>query len=165
MIFSTTETGMPPRAWWTLPSTSACACSSGLASATTNSTTQHLAAYPDADAATKAIAEAHGVTADCGLAHRRRCRGFHSARPHLASQKDLLIIHPQFTEPEAALLVAGHQPDRLILSPAAGFRLDAYQIPAEPDLILIGNPTNPTSVLHPALLINSPTPGRPHRRR
>ena len=29
-----------------------------------NSTTQHLAAYPNTDAATKAIAEAHGVTVD-----------------------------------------------------------------------------------------------------
>jgi histidinol-phosphate/aromatic aminotransferase/cobyric acid decarboxylase-like protein len=66
-----------------------------------------------------------------------------------------LIIHPQFTEPEAALIAASHQPERLILSAAAGFRLDVDQIAAEPDLILIGNPTNPTSVLHPAPLINS----------
>jgi len=28
-------------------------------------------------------------------------------------------------------------------------------VPPEPDLIMIGNPTNPTSVLHPATLINS----------
>jgi cobyrinic acid a,c-diamide synthase len=119
-----------------------------------NSTTQHLAAYPNTDAATKAIAEAHGVTVDQVLptaggaeAFTLLARSLHPRRP--------LIIHPQFTEPEAALIAAGHRPDRLILSPTAGFRLDVAQIPTEPDLILIGNPTNPTSVLHPASLINS----------
>jgi cobyrinic acid a,c-diamide synthase len=123
-------------------------------SAIINSTTQHLAAYPDADAATKAIAEAHGVTVDQVLPTAGGAEAFTLLARTLRPRRPL-IIHPQFTEPEAALLAAGHQPDRLILSPAAGFRLDAYQIPAEPDLILIGNPTNPTSVLHPAPLINS----------
>ncbi len=66
-----------------------------------------------------------------------------------------LIIHPQFTEPEAALIAAGHQPRRLILSPATGFRLDIDQLPTDADLVVIGNPTNPTSVLHPAALLNS----------
>jgi histidinol-phosphate aminotransferase len=37
----------------------------------------------------------------------------------------------------------------VLLSPADGFRLAAADIPAEADLVLIGNPTNPTSVLHP----------------
>jgi cobyrinic acid a,c-diamide synthase len=119
-----------------------------------NSTTQHLAAYPNTDAATKAIAEAHGVTVDQVLptsggaeAFTLLARAFRPERP--------LIIHPQFTEPEAALLTAGCQPRRLILSPATGFRLDADLLPADADLVVVGNPTNPTSVLHPARLINS----------
>ncbi len=123
-------------------------------SATINSTTQHLAAYPNTDAATKAIAEAHGVTVDQVLptaggaeAFTLLARGFRPERP--------LIIHPQFTEPEAALAAAGYQPQRMILSPAAGFRLDVDALPADADLVVIGNPTNPTSVLHPASLIDS----------
>jgi cobyrinic acid a,c-diamide synthase len=119
-----------------------------------NNTTRHLAAYPNTDAATKAIAEAHGVTVDQVLptaggaeAFTLLARAFHPERP--------LIIHPQFTESEAALIAAGHRPERLILSPVAGFCLQAEQTPEQSNLIMIGNPTNPTSVLHPAALINS----------
>ena len=123
-------------------------------SAIINSTTQHLAAYPNTDAATKAIAEAHNVTVDQVLptaggaeAFTLLARAFRPERP--------LIIHPQFTEPEAALRAAGHQPQRLILSPSTGFRLDLNLLPADADLVVIGNPTNPTSVLHPRAVINS----------
>jgi cobyrinic acid a,c-diamide synthase len=119
-----------------------------------NSTTQHLAAYPNTDAAIKAIAEAHNVTVDQVLptaggaeAFTLLARAFRPERP--------LIIHPQFTEPEVALLAAGHQPQRLILSPSTGFRLEEDVLPADADLLVIGNPTNPTSVLHPRSLINS----------
>jgi cobyrinic acid a,c-diamide synthase len=119
-----------------------------------NSTTQHLAAYPNTDAATKAIAEAHDVSFDQVLPTAGGAEAFTLLARTLRPRRPL-IIHPQFTEPEAALLAAGHRAERLILSPATGFRLDADQVPGEPDLILIGNPTNPTSVLHPAALINS----------
>ena len=119
-----------------------------------NSTTHHLAAYPNTDAAIKAIAAAHGVTVDQVLPTAGGAEAFTLLARALRPRKPL-IIHPQFTEPEAALLAAGHRPERLILTSGAGFRLDADQIPAESDLILIGNPTNPTSVLHPAELINS----------
>ncbi|HJQ89217.1 MAG TPA: Rv2231c family pyridoxal phosphate-dependent protein CobC, partial [Propionibacteriaceae bacterium] len=115
---------------------------------------QHLAAYPNTDAATKAIAEAHNVTVDQVLptaggaeAFTLLARAFRPERP--------LIIHPQFTEPEAALLAAGLRPQRLILSPTTGFGLYVDRVPADVDLVVIGNPTNPTSVLHPQTLINS----------
>jgi cobyrinic acid a,c-diamide synthase len=123
-------------------------------SAVINNSTQQLAAYPNSDAATKAIAEAHGVAADQVLPTAGGAEAFTLLARALRPRKPL-IIHPQFTEPEAALIAAGRRPERLILSPAAGFRLDVGQIAAEPDLILIGNPTNPTSVLHPVELINS----------
>ncbi len=35
------------------------------------------------------------------------------------------------------------------------FVLDASLIPRDADLVMIGNPTNPTSVLHPAATIAS----------
>jgi cobyrinic acid a,c-diamide synthase len=123
-------------------------------SAVISHTTQHLAGYPNTDAATKAIAEAHGVAIDQVLPTAGGAEAFTLiARAFPAEQP--LIIHPQFTEPEAALIAAGHRPERLILSPAAGFRLNPLQVPAAPDLVMIGNPTNPTSVLHPAALISS----------
>lgn len=119
-----------------------------------NSTTEHLAVYPNTDTATKAIAEAHNVTVDQVLptaggaeAFTLLARAFRPERP--------MIIHPQFTEPEAALLAAGQRPQRLVLSPSSGFRLDLDLLPADADLVVIGNPTNPTSVLHPRPLINS----------
>jgi cobyrinic acid a,c-diamide synthase len=119
-----------------------------------NSSMQHLASYPNTDPAIKAIAAAHGVSVDQVLptsgsaeAFTLIARAFRAERP--------LVVHPQFTEPEAALRAAGHRPLRLILSPASGFRLKLSQVPPEPDLVMIGNPTNPTSVLHPQRLINS----------
>lgn len=72
-----------------------------------------------------------------------------------------LVVHPQFTEPEAALRGAGHAVRRLLLRPEDGFRLDPAQVPDEADLVVIGNPTNPTSVLHPAAdLARLARPGR-----
>jgi cobyrinic acid a,c-diamide synthase len=119
-----------------------------------NDTTADLAGYPNSDAATKAIAAAHDAGVDQVLptaggaeAFTLIARAFGAARP--------LIIHPQFTEPEAALIAAGHRPERLILSPATGFELDGEQVPAAADLVMIGNPTNPTGVLHPAAVITS----------
>jgi histidinol-phosphate/aromatic aminotransferase/cobyric acid decarboxylase-like protein len=63
-----------------------------------------------------------------------------------------LVVHPQFTEPEAALAAAGHDVRRHVLTAADGFRLNAAAVEAAhaaADLIVVGNPTNPTSVLHP----------------
>jgi histidinol-phosphate aminotransferase len=62
-----------------------------------------------------------------------------------------LVVHPQFTEPEQALRAAGHRVHRHILT--GDFTLDPAAIPADADLVMLGNPTNPTSVLHPAAAI------------
>jgi histidinol-phosphate aminotransferase len=59
-----------------------------------------------------------------------------------------VVVHPQFTEPESALRTAGHEVDRVVLRAEDGFRVAG--VPDEADLVVIGNPTNPTSVLHPA---------------
>jgi histidinol-phosphate aminotransferase len=61
-----------------------------------------------------------------------------------------VVVHPQFTEPEAALRDAGHTVERVLLRAEDGFRLDPALVPEEADLVVVGNPTNPTSVLHPA---------------
>ena len=57
-------------------------------------------------------------------------------------------MHPQFTEPHAALEQAGHRVTPVVLPEP--FTLDPAAIPEDADLVVIGNPTNPTGVLHPA---------------
>jgi cobyrinic acid a,c-diamide synthase len=70
-----------------------------------------------------------------------------------------VVVHPQFTEPHAALEQAGHRVDIVLCRP--DFTLDATSVPDEADLVVIGNPTNPTGVLHPASLIRTlRRPGR-----
>ena len=119
-----------------------------------NDSTQQLGAYPNADAATKAIAAAHGLSIDQVLPTAGAAEAFTLiARAYQAERP--VVVHPQFTEPEAALLTAGHHPRRLILAASDGFRLDPRRVPQDSDLVMIGNPTNPTSVLHAAALINS----------
>jgi histidinol-phosphate aminotransferase len=60
-----------------------------------------------------------------------------------------VCVHPGFTEPEAALRAAGHAVDRLVLDPP--YVLDPAQVPDSADLVVIGNPTNPTGVVHERL--------------
>lgn len=108
-----------------------------------------LGSYPDPAAAREAIAAHHGVPEECVLPTAGGAEAFTliaAARPW----RRPLVVHPQFTEPEAALLAARHRPRRHVLHPAAGFVLDASAVPSAPDLVVIGNPTNPTGVLHPA---------------
>jgi histidinol-phosphate aminotransferase len=70
-----------------------------------------------------------------------------------------VVVHPQFTEPEAALRAAGHDVGRVLLG--GDFTLDPAAVPEDADLVMVGNPTNPTSVLHPsAALAALARPGR-----
>jgi histidinol-phosphate aminotransferase len=62
-------------------------------------------------------------------------------RPRMAA-----LIAPSFTEPEAALAAAGVPLAHVVLAPPYG--LAGAVVPDEADLVVIGNPTNPTSVLH-----------------
>jgi len=64
------------------------------------------------------------------------------------------VVHPQFTEPEAALAAAGHRVTRVVLRPEDGFRLDPAAVPDDADLVVVGNPTNPTGVLHARTLLD-----------
>ncbi|MGP3685160.1 Rv2231c family pyridoxal phosphate-dependent protein CobC [Streptomyces sp. IBSNAI002] len=108
-----------------------------------------LSAYPDGRAARAAVADRHGLpvervllTAGAAEAFVLIARALDAVRP--------VVVHPQFTEPEAALRDAGHRVERVVLAAADGFRLDPSAVPEEADLVVVGNPTNPTSVLHPA---------------
>jgi histidinol-phosphate aminotransferase len=108
-----------------------------------------LAAYPDPRPARAAVAARHGRPVDEVLLTAGAAEAFvllaRALRPRHA-----VVVHPQFTEPEAALRAAGHSLDRVILTPSDGFALHPGAVPASADLVVLGNPTNPTSVLHPA---------------
>ncbi|WP_018686303.1 Rv2231c family pyridoxal phosphate-dependent protein CobC [Actinokineospora enzanensis] len=70
------------------------------------------------------------------------------------------VVHPQFTEPEVALRTGGIDVRRVLLSAADDFALHPEDVPAAADLVVIGNPTNPTSTLHPADRIRELADGR-----
>src|SRR4051794_22601167 len=120
----------------------------------------HLARYPDPAEATAAIAARHGRPPDEVLLTAGAAQAFvllaRALRPERA-----VVVHPQFTEPEAALLAAGHAVERVVLRAADGFTLRGSDVPPEADLVVGGTPTNPTSVLHEAAVLASlARPGR-----
>ncbi|MEE1930599.1 Rv2231c family pyridoxal phosphate-dependent protein CobC [Streptomyces sp. TRM 70351] len=119
-----------------------------------------LAAYPDGRAARRAVAARHGLPEDHVLLTAGAAEAFVLLARAVRSRCPV-VVHPQFTEPEAALREAGHTVHRVLLRAADGFRLDAGQVPEQADLVVVGNPTNPTSVLHPAATLAAlARPGR-----
>ncbi len=120
-----------------------------------------LAAYPDDAEATAAVAARHGRAPGEVLLTAGAAQAFVLLAQTLRGVRRPVVVHPQFTEPEAALRNAGHDVDRVLLREADGFRLDPALVPDDSDLVLVGNPTNPTSVLHPAAdLVKLARPGR-----
>ncbi|MFC4515018.1 MULTISPECIES: Rv2231c family pyridoxal phosphate-dependent protein CobC [Streptomyces] len=119
-----------------------------------------LAAYPDGRAARRAVAARHGLPEERVLLTAGAAEAFVLLARALPVRR-AVVVHPQFTEPEAALRDAGHTVERVVLTPEDGFRLDPRAVPGDADLVVVGNPTNPTSVLHPAsTLARLARPGR-----
>ncbi|MEU9197456.1 Rv2231c family pyridoxal phosphate-dependent protein CobC [Streptomyces hundungensis] len=119
-----------------------------------------LAAYPDGRSARAAVADRHGVAPERVLLTSGAAEAFVLLARALTVRHPV-VVHPQFTEPEAALRDAGHAVRRVLLRVEDGFRLDPALVPEEADLVVVGNPTNPTSVLHPAdVLARLARPGR-----
>jgi histidinol-phosphate aminotransferase len=104
-----------------------------------------LAAYPDPSRARRAVARRHGRPPEDVLLTAGAAEAF-VLLARVLSPRRAVVVHPQFTEPEAALRAAGHEVERVILD--GDFRLGP--VPEDADLVMVGNPTNPTSVLHPA---------------
>jgi len=124
---------------------------------------EHLAAaldrigtYPSTEddaRARRAVAARHGRTPDEVLVLAGAAEGF-ALLPALAPLKAALV-HPSFTEPEVALRQAGVPVHRVLLDAADGYALRPGLVPGDADLVVLGNPTNPTSVLHPAATIRA----------
>jgi histidinol-phosphate aminotransferase len=106
-----------------------------------------LARYPDPGPARAAVAARHRRPESEVLLTAGAAEAFVLLARALPVRRAVLV-HPQFTEPEAALRAAGHRVDRVLLAPP--FELAPELVPDDADLVMIGNPTNPTSVLHPA---------------
>jgi histidinol-phosphate aminotransferase len=134
-----------------------------------------VAGYPDVAPAVDALARLHGCPAASVLVTNGAAEAFTliaRARRWLKP----LVVHPQFTEPESALRANGYAVTRLILRQEEasqgsrfqgnafqgnGFALDPALVPADADLVVVGNPTNPTSRLHPrASILGLVRPGR-----
>ena len=127
-----------------------------------------LARYPSIDdvhRAQDAVAGRHGRARHEVLPLAGAAEGFallSNLRPARAA-----IIAPSFTEPAAALTAAGVPVHHVVLEPP--FRLDGAlesgletgRVPDDADLVVVGNPTNPTAVLHTrAQLLALRRPGR-----
>lgn len=106
-----------------------------------------LGSYPsqaDQRRAVEAVATRHGRGADEVALLAGGAEGFAllaGLRPQLAA-----LIAPSFTEPEAVLAEAGVPIHHVVLP--APFTLTGMAVPDEADLVVVGNPTNPTGVLH-----------------
>ena len=106
-----------------------------------------LGRYPSADdehAALQAVAARHGRAVDEVALLAGAAEGFAllaNLRPRLAA-----LIAPSFTEPDAALRAAGVAVTHVVLDPPFG--LAGARVPDAADLVVVGNPTNPTGVLH-----------------
>lgn len=106
-----------------------------------------LGRYPGVDdqwAATQAVATRHSRTTDDVALLAGAAEGFallENLRPTRAA-----VIAPSFTEPEAALTAAGVPVCHIVLPPPFG--LAAAAVPDDADLVVVGNPTNPTAVAH-----------------
>ncbi|WP_053856410.1 Rv2231c family pyridoxal phosphate-dependent protein CobC [Mycolicibacterium mucogenicum] len=106
-----------------------------------------LGSYPtsaDVAAARAAVAARHGRDLQEVALLAGGAEGFALLpllRPRLAA-----LIAPSFTEPQAVFDAAGVPVAHVVLD--APFRLSRAAVPAEADLVVVGNPTNPTGVLH-----------------
>ena len=106
-----------------------------------------LGRYPSLDEVRRAqdvVGERHGRARDEVLPLAGAAEGFAllpNLRPALAA-----IVAPAFTEPAWALTAAGVPVHHVVLQ--RPFTLQDAHVPDDADLVVVGNPTNPTSVLH-----------------
>ena len=110
--------------------------------------TRRLGSYPDAAPARAALAARHGVDGSMVLPTNGASEAFALIARALAPGRPM-VVHPQFTEPEAALRAAGLAVQRWLLPVSADAGTPALGgLPACADAVFVGNPTNPTGWLH-----------------
>lgn len=65
------------------------------------------------------------------------------------------VVHHAFTEPEAALRTAGIPVVHVLRTASDGWCLNVDAVPHDADLVVLGNPNNPTGTLDPPEVIAS----------
>ncbi len=116
------------------------------------------ARYPDERPARETIARRHGRSPEEVVLTNGANESFWllaaALRPHHA-----VCVHPSYSEPEAALRAHGIAVERAFRGP--GFALDPAAVPGGADLLVTGNPNNPSGTLDPsATLTRLARPGR-----
>ncbi|MEO8815862.1 MAG: cobyrinate a,c-diamide synthase, partial [Mycobacterium sp.] len=106
-------------------------------------------AYPDASAARAALAHRHGRAPDDVLPTAGASEAFDLVA-RLRRWRRPVLVHPQYTGPHTALIAAGHSVTVVCCHGDDGFALHPESMPDDADLVVVGNPTNPTGVLHSA---------------
>ncbi len=118
-----------------------------------------VSSYPDESKAVRALAMRHGRAPAEILALNGSAEAFWlisaALRPRAA-----VCVHPSFTEAEVALASAGRTVRRVFRDPS-DFSFDPSAIPDDADLVVVGNPNNPTGTLtDAATLLRVVRPGR-----
>lgn len=108
-----------------------------------------VGSYPDAEPARAAIARRHGRPVGEVLPTAGAAEAF-TLLARVRAWRRPVVVHPQFTEPHAALEQAGHTVTTVLCQAEDGFAFDPGTVPEDADLVVVGNPTNPTGILHPA---------------
>jgi histidinol-phosphate/aromatic aminotransferase/cobyric acid decarboxylase-like protein/adenosyl cobinamide kinase/adenosyl cobinamide phosphate guanylyltransferase len=106
----------------------------------------HLGAYPDPGPALAAVADASARPAGEILLTAGAAEAFWLLAA-VVKARLAVVVGPQFTEPEAALRAHGVQVAHVRRDPARGWALDPGAVPDEADLVVAGNPNNPTGTL------------------
>ncbi len=110
------------------------------------------AAYPREDDALTATAARHGrapgeVVITNGAAEALWLL------PAALRPRHAAVLHPGFTESEAALHAHGVPVTRVLRDPADDFTIDPAAVPPDADLVIVGNPASPSGTLVPATTI------------
>lgn len=116
--------------------------------------------YPDTTETCEVVAGHIGVRPDNVVLLAGAAEAFwllpHALRPRRAA-----VVHPTFTAPEAALRACDVDVVRVPRDAAAGWALRPDRVPDDADLVVLGNPNNPTGTLdEPGDIVGLCRPGR-----
>jgi histidinol-phosphate/aromatic aminotransferase/cobyric acid decarboxylase-like protein/adenosyl cobinamide kinase/adenosyl cobinamide phosphate guanylyltransferase len=110
---------------------------------------QDVARYPDERPATAALAARHGREPDEIVPTNGAAEALWLL-PAALRPRHAVCVHPAFTEAEAALHAYGVRTTRVQRDPEHNFALDPTAVPADADLVVVGNPASPSGTLDPA---------------
>lgn len=114
--------------------------------------------YPDERDAVAAVAARHGRRPEEVVLTNGGSEAFWLLAAALPA-RHAVCVHPSFTEPEAALRAHGRPVERAFRR--SDFGLDPSAVPSGADLVVTGNPNNPSGTLDPAVEVaRLAAPGR-----